>query len=76
MSDPTNFSLLKRSNGFWYVLYEENGCVRWKSTRTRSKAEATKALSILKDLLNPKARVILSRISCIAGIDHPSVFPS
>ena len=59
MSDPANYSLLKRSNGFWYVLYEADGRTRWKSTRTRSRAEATKSLSNLKDLLKPRARVIL-----------------
>jgi hypothetical protein len=76
MSNPTSFALLKRSNSYRYVFYEAADCVRRKSTRTRSKAEATKAPSNLKDLLNPKARVILSRITCIAGIDHPSVLPS
>jgi hypothetical protein len=38
MSDPTSFSLLKRSNGLRYVLYEADGRMRWKSTRTRSKS--------------------------------------
>lgn len=55
MAEPTSFSLLRRSNGFWYVLYESNGRVRWKSTRTRAK----KRLSYLKDLLKPKVPVIL-----------------
>jgi site-specific recombinase XerD len=59
MSDPTSFSLLKRSNGFWYVLYETDGRIRWKSTHTRSKQEATRSLSNLKDLLKPRSRVIL-----------------
>ena len=48
MSDPTSFSLLKRSNGFWYVLYETDGRIRWKSTHTRSKQEATRSPPNLK----------------------------
>jgi integrase len=59
MSEPKSFSLLKRSNGFWYVLYADEGRVRWKSTRSRSKQEALKSLSHLKDLLKPKVRVVL-----------------
>jgi hypothetical protein len=59
MSEPTSYSLLKRSNGFWYVLYADEGRVRWKSTRSRSKQEALKSLSHLKDLLKPKVRVVL-----------------
>jgi hypothetical protein len=59
MSDPVNYSLLKRSNGFWYVLYEADGRMRWKSTRTRSKQEVAKSLSHLSQLLKPRARVIL-----------------
>jgi len=59
MSDPANYSLLKRSNGFWYVLYEADGRIHWKSTRTRSKQEAAKSLSHLSELLKPRERVIL-----------------
>ena len=64
MSVPTKFYLFKRSNGFWYVLYEKDGRIRWKSTGTRVRQEALKALSNLRDLLRPKVPVnLLSKFS-------------
>jgi len=57
MSAPSKFSLFKRSNGFYYVLFEDQGCQRWKSTRCRLKADALKALTKLEQLFKaqPKA---------------------
>lgn len=43
------FSLHKRSNGVWYVLYYNNGRQRWKSTGATTKPEALRALTNLKD---------------------------
>jgi hypothetical protein len=54
MSDLPKISLLKRDNGFWYVLYEDSGRVRWKSTHTRSREGALKAVMRLKEFLRPK----------------------
>ena len=59
MAEPTSYSLLKRSTGFWHVLYRSENRLGWKSTRTRSKQEALKSLSNLKDLFKPKACVVL-----------------
>ena len=32
----THLSLFRRLNGFWYPIYNEDGRVRWKSTRSKS----------------------------------------
>ena len=48
MSAPSKFSLFKRSNGFYYILFEELGRKRWKSTRCRLKADALKSLTKLE----------------------------
>ncbi|MGA9115841.1 MAG: tyrosine-type recombinase/integrase [Bacteroidota bacterium] len=62
MSDPTPFSLFKRSNGVYYIKYSQDGRTRWKSTRRTVKAEALKALSAFSQLCqdNPPS-VLLSR---------------
>jgi integrase len=59
MSDRSKFSLFKRSNGFYYILFEEDGRKRWKSTRCRTKPDAFKALTQFRELfrerLTPKS---------------------
>ncbi len=59
MSEPTRFSLFKRSNGFWYVLHEKDGRRCWKSTRSRSKQEALKTIARLQEFLKPKPKSVL-----------------
>jgi len=54
MSEPTKFYVFKRSNGFYYILFEEGGRRRWKSTGANRKADALKALSSFRDLLKKK----------------------
>jgi integrase len=44
MSDPSKFSLFKRSNGTYYILYMRDGRRRWKSTGCRVRSDALKAL--------------------------------
>lgn len=51
MSEPTKFYLFKRANGYYYILYVEDGRKRWKSTGAEKKAEALKALSSFRDLI-------------------------
>ena len=51
MSEPPGYSLLKRSNGFWYVLHAKDGRMIWKSTRTRSKQDVLKSLINFRELL-------------------------
>jgi site-specific recombinase XerD len=54
MSVPTKLCLFKRSNGFYYIVYPEDGRRRWKSTGTHHKVEALKVLSDLKALLRAR----------------------
>lgn len=54
MSDPTRFYLFKRSNGYYYLLYVQDGRKRWKSTGAERKAGALKALSSFRDLIKRK----------------------
>lgn len=51
-SSPLKFSLFKRNNGKYYVLYVENGRKRWKSTRAGSKPAALKVLTNLEKLFS------------------------
>jgi hypothetical protein len=45
MSEPTKFYLFKRANGYYYILYVEDGRKRWKSTGAEKKGDALRALS-------------------------------
>lgn len=54
MSEATHFTLFKRSNGFWYILYFQDGRKRWKSTKASLKSDALKALKNFEELV--KAR--------------------
>lgn len=55
---PQRFSLLKRSNGFYYVLWYQNGRQRWKSTKATTKPEALKALTKFKELFQEQVRSV------------------
>jgi integrase len=48
--------LFKRSNGFYYILFEEEGHRCWKSTRCTFKADALKVLTQFEELLNTKPK--------------------
>jgi len=62
MSEPTTFSIFKRSNGIWYILFERDGRGCWKSSHSRSKQEALKKIARLKDFLKPlPKRMVLSQ---------------
>jgi len=62
MSVPSKFSLFKRSNGFYYILFEKDGKRKWKSTRATLKTDALKALTEFKDLLaSRQVEVTLSK---------------
>ncbi len=50
MSEAIQFSLFKRSNGLWYIIYVEDGRKRWKSTKAFLKTDTLKALSNFKEL--------------------------
>jgi site-specific recombinase XerD len=54
MSEATQFSLFKRSNGFWYILYVEDGRKRWKSTNASLKTDALKSLSHFRELFKTR----------------------
>jgi integrase len=56
--NSNRFSLFKRSNQVYYVGYYQNGRRKWKSTRATVKAEALKALTQFKELLQERARSV------------------
>lgn len=51
----THLSLFKRSNGFWYIIYDEGGRQRWKSTGVTLKSDALKKLTEFDELLRTKS---------------------
>jgi integrase len=51
---PRSFTLTKRSNGVYYILYYQNGRQRWKSTGATTKPEALQALSRFRELLEER----------------------
>jgi hypothetical protein len=54
----SRFSLFKRSNGVWYILYPEDGRTRWKSTGATVKNEALRKLSEFGKLCQTKPKSI------------------
>jgi hypothetical protein len=60
MSDVTSFSLFKRSNGYYYILFERDGRRQWKSTGCSVKADALKALTNLKELFKKSKPTAIS----------------
>jgi integrase len=54
----SHLSLFKRSNGLWYIIYQEGGHRRWKSTGEALKAEALQKLTDFRELLRQKPKVI------------------
>ncbi|MFH0990277.1 MAG: tyrosine-type recombinase/integrase [bacterium] len=50
----SKLSLFKRSNGFWYILFTDEGKIRWKSTGQTHKREALRALTEFETLLRAK----------------------
>ncbi len=68
MSGPSRISLFKRSNGFYYILFDDEGRRRWKSTGCTLKADALRQLTDFKALLRkavkgPLPRKVLPRLS-------------
>lgn len=57
-SSSPKFLLFKRSNGIYYVLYEQDGLRRWKSTGKTHKAEAFKSLTDFEALFRQKTRSV------------------
>jgi site-specific recombinase XerD len=57
-STPGKLSLFKRSNRFYYIVYDQNGRRRWKSTGATTRSEALKALSDFKTLIEPAHRTV------------------
>ena len=54
MSTSSKLYLYKRSNGYYYIGYFEQGRKRWKSTGSAQKQDALKALTNFKQLLTRK----------------------
>ena len=55
----SHLSLFKRANGFWYILYEQDGRKRWKSTGKARKDEALKVLTQFEGHLRKKVPAML-----------------
>ena len=55
----SHLSLFKRSNGFWYILYLDEGRTRWKSTGKTLKHEALKVLTEFREHLKKRCPVVL-----------------
>jgi integrase len=55
----TKLFLYKRSNGFWYIGHLEDGRRRWRSTGSRLKTEALKALTEFAETIKPKISTVL-----------------
>jgi len=55
---PAKFSLFKRSNGFYYVVYDQDDRRRWKSTGAKTRSEALRALADLGTVLRPSHRTL------------------
>lgn len=58
MSFFKRFSLHKRSNGVYYILYYQNGRQRWKSTGATTKPEALGALARFRELSEQRLKSI------------------
>ncbi len=55
----SHLSLFKRSNGKWYILYEDEGRTRWKSTGATLKQDALRVLSNFREHLKKRVPVTL-----------------
>jgi integrase len=55
----THISLFKRANGVWYIRFEEEGRLRWKSTGAKLKYEALRSLTAFRETIKPRAVKIL-----------------
>ncbi|TAK62803.1 MAG: site-specific integrase [Bacteroidetes bacterium] len=58
MSNLSSFSLFKRANGYYYILFSEEGKKRWKSTGCFLKGDALKALSEFSNLCKEKPKPV------------------
>ena len=54
----SRLKLFKRSNGKWYILFDEDGRTRWKSTGSSIKRDALKILTEFKELSRQKSPAI------------------
>ncbi len=54
MPNQSKLTLFKRKNGFYYILYTQDGKRKWKSTGATTKSDAIQALSIFCNLTKPK----------------------
>jgi len=55
----TKFYLYKRSNGYWYIGYFDEGRKRWKSSGQKLKNEALKVLSEFEQHLKKRVPLVL-----------------
>lgn len=58
MRSSSKFYLTKRSNGFYYVGYFDDGRLRWKSTRATIKPDALRALTNFEQMFREKTKAV------------------
>jgi integrase len=51
-------TLFRRSNGLYYIVYQQDGRRRWKSTGATTRSDALKALTDCKTLIQPAHRTL------------------
>jgi site-specific recombinase XerD len=59
MSDHNKFTLFRRSNGIWYVIFTEDDHRVWRSTKCHLKRDALKALTTFKHSIRDRGPSIL-----------------
>jgi site-specific recombinase XerD len=70
MSGISKFSLFKRSNGFYYILFELDGRRRWKTTNATLKTDALRALANFQNLLKEKPKAVTLASFCQDFLTH------
>jgi hypothetical protein len=55
---PAKLTLFRISNGLYYIVYQQDGRRRWKSTGATTRSDALKVLTEFKTLIQPSHRAL------------------
>ena len=55
---PAKLTLFRRSNGLYYIVYQQDGLRRWKSTGATTRSDGLKGLTEFKTLVQPSHRAL------------------
>lgn len=58
MPKKSKFYLFKRRNGYYYILFEEGGKRKWKSTGATLKTDAIEALTQFQELFKDEKQIV------------------